>query len=102
MLLYHDGILSTIDRLLCACYDGVLRLCADNYILCARNDHSLRSGTDDDLLRADNRLLCSASHTLELLPRGIHLLLSDYVLRVLSTLAVVVIGCSVRKHRIVN
>ena len=93
MLLYHDGILSAIDRLLCgACYDSVLRPCADNYLLCARNDHGLLcSGTDDDLLRADNRdnrLLCRASHIHELLPSDIHLRLSDYVLRVLSTLAV--------------
>ena len=94
MLLYHDGILSAIDRLLCgACYDSVLRLCADNYLLCARNDHGLLcSGADDDLLRADNCLLCGASHVHELLPRDIHL--SDYVLCELSTLAVVAISCS--------
>ena len=90
MLLYHDGVLSAIDRLLCgACYDSVLRLCADNYLLCARNDHGLLcSGTDDVLLRAHNRLLCRASHIHELLPSDILLRLSDYVLRVLSTLAV--------------
>src|SRR6476620_1747516 len=90
MLLLHDGVLSAIDRLLCGtCYDSVLRLCADNYLLCARNVHGLLcSGTDDVLLRAHDRLLCRASHIHELLPRDIHLRLSDYVLRVLSTLAV--------------
>src|SRR6476659_9459362 len=73
MLLYHDGILSAIDRLLWGtCYDSVLRPCADNHLLCARNDHGLLcSGTDNDLLRPD-----------------IQLRLSDYLLRVLSTLAV--------------
>jgi hypothetical protein len=94
MLLYHDGILSAIDRLLCgACYDSVLRLCADNYLLCARNDYGLLcSVTDDNLLRADNRLLCRASHIHELLPRDVHV--SDYVLCELSKLAVVAISCS--------
>src|SRR5437773_12231858 len=96
MLLYHDGILSAIDRLLCgACCDSVLRLCADNYLLRTRNDDGLLcSGTDHDLLRTDNRLLCRASHIHELLPRDIHLRLSDYVLRVLSTPVVVAISCS--------
>src|SRR5204862_210505 len=67
------------------------------------HDHGLLcSGTDDNLLRADNRLLCRASHIHELLPRDIQLRLSEYVLRVLSTLAVVAISCGVRKRRIVE
>ena len=90
MLLYHDGILSAIDRLLWGtCYDSVLRSCADNHLLCARNDHGLLcSGTDNDLLRADNHILRRANRIHEQLPRDFYLRLSDYVLRVLSTLAV--------------
>ena len=103
MLLCHDGKLSAIDRLLCgASYDNVLRLCADNHhnllrsgannnllradnlVLRADNHRDiLRSGADDSLLRADNRLLCRARHIHKQLSRSVYL--SDCVLRVLST-----------------
>ena len=51
---------------------------ADNYLLCTRNYHDLLCpGTDNDLICADDHLLCRASHIHELLPRDIHLRLSD-------------------------
>ena len=90
MLLFHDDILSAIDRLLFgACDDRVLRPCPDNYLLCPRDHGLLCSGADHDVLRADNRLLYRARHVHKLLPRNVHLRLSDYLLRVLSALAVV-------------
>jgi hypothetical protein len=85
MLLYHDDLLSAIHRLLCAARD-------DNYLLCACIDCLLCSGADGDLLRSDNCLLCRTSHIHELLSGRVRRV-PDYVLRVLSALAVVVISC---------
>ena len=94
MLLYHNDILSAINRLLCgAGYNGVLRLCTINHLLClcARDDDGLLCSGTDDLLRADFRLLFRASYIHELLPCDIHLSLHG-VLRELSWLAVVAIS----------
>jgi hypothetical protein len=97
MLLYHDGVLPAVHRLLSGNDHGVLRPGARDY-LCGRSDHDLlcpghnhcvlRASANDDLLCAENSLLFCGTDD-GLLPGAIHL---SGLLLVLSTLVVAVIA----------